>query len=406
MGSESDLQPNAAAAPLTGRRIIGMEASPPRISIRDNGELGEVRDILDQLGMEYEVAGKGSESPLPTHLLISSGTRAIETLSQISQRGATHRFLHFVIVDRPTRTQLALLQRHGCDVVARRPIRPEVLRLLVQRALFAGQEKRTSQRVAIGCPIKLKSGLFARTVTLTELSLRACRLITKQALKPNRDVSVVLPNRLSESNPIVLSGRVVSVHREPQSKDGGWSVAVAFTGLTKTLRRAVQGFMKLHAIGQTGQLDLAPGTELVADSAVTQSPSEGVGAETQLESNRRGAHRSSYGDTILARDDNAVYSLVGRDLSTGGMLVAPEPGLEVGMTLRLAIYGSAGIKPVVVSARVLRDDGDAGLAIGFDPLTPTETVRLESIVEELDDLLGESAGSSVAGTVVSEVLQD
>ena len=164
--------------------------------------------------------------------------------------------------------------------------------------------------------------------------------------------------------------------------------------------------MKLHAIGQTGQLGLAPGTELVADSAVTQSPSEGVDAETQPESNRRGARRSSYGDTILARDDHAVYSLVGRDLSTGGMLVAPEPGLEVGMTLRLAIYGSAGVKPVIVSARVLRDDRDAGLAIGFDPLKPTEMVRLESIVEELDDLLGEGEGSSVAGTVVSKVLQD
>jgi hypothetical protein len=383
-----------------------MEASTPRISIRDNGELGEIRDILDQLDMEYEEAEKGSESPLPTHLLISSGTRAMETLSEISKRAATHRLLHFVILEQPTRTQLALLQRHGCDVVARRPIHPDVLRLLVQRALFAGQEKRISQRVAIGCPIKLKSGLFARTVTLTELSLRACRLITKQALKPDRDVSVVLPNRLSESNPIALSGRVVSVHREPQSKDGEWSVAVAFTGLTRTLRQSVQGFMKLHAIGQTGHLDLAPGTELVADSAVTQSPSEGVDAETQPESNRRGARRSSYDDTILARDDTAVYSLVGRDLSTGGMLVAPEPGLEVGTTLRLAIYGSAGVKPVVVSARVLRDDRDAGLAIGFDPPNPIETIRLESIVEKLDDLLGEGRGSSVAGTVVSEVLQD
>jgi hypothetical protein len=82
------------------------------------------------------------------------------------------------------------------------------------------------------------------------------------------------------------------------------------------------------------------------------------------------------------------------------MRVAPENGLSVGARLQLAIYGNAGIPPVIVSAEVVRDDGGEGLGLSFDSLTKAVQTRLDAIVSGLDEL-----GSGASGTVVSEILE-
>ncbi len=46
---------------------------------------------------------------------------------------------------------------------------------------------------------------------------------------------------------------------------------------------------------------------------------------------------------------------MGRDLSMGGMRIEPHPGLEMGKTLRLAIYGAPREEPFIVRARVVRN---------------------------------------------------
>src|SRR5690606_26864180 len=77
---------------------------------------------------------------------------------------------------------------------------------------------------------------------------------------------------------------------------------------------------------------------------------------------RRGSPRRTYGGRrIVALDEEAARVLVGQDLSPGGMRVAPNPALRVGQPLRIALYGSPGETPLVLSAEVARDDGERGL---------------------------------------------
>ncbi len=77
-----------------------------------------------------------------------------------------------------------------------------------------------------------------------------------------------------------------------------------------------------------------------------------------------------------------MRTLVGRNLSTGGMLIEPHPDLAPGDKLCLALCGTEGER-IVVRAEVVRDDGEAGLALRFQ--TPPEEVRqqLETLLDRL-----------------------
>jgi len=90
---------------------------------------------------------------------------------------------------------------------------------------------------------------------------------------------------------------------------------------------------------------------------------------------RRRVARARLEREIVALDatgTRAVHALVGRDLSAHGMRIDPHPDLALHQTLRLALYEPSVAAPVVIEARVARDDGEAGLALHFvDP--PAET---------------------------------
>jgi hypothetical protein len=71
---------------------------------------------------------------------------------------------------------------------------------------------------------------------------------------------------------------------------------------------------------------------------------------------------------VIAMGREATRVLVGRDLSQGGMRVEPHPKLAVGDCARLAIYADPADDPFVVEARVVRDDGERGLALQFESM--------------------------------------
>jgi hypothetical protein len=397
-----------------------MTVTAPQILIRDDGELGEIRSLLEQIGVEYVDQHKESSSELPSHLLITSGQRAIDSIKEANRGGRRHHFLHLVVIDQASRSLHAMLERHGCDMVARRPVHPTVLRLLVQRALYQGEEKRNLARVAIGEPVKFKSGLLARSATLAELSLRGCGLITRQAIEVGCDLKITLPAQLVSGGAMTIDGRVVGTQRDLRVEDGHHSVAVIFTSCTRADRRKLQDIMDSHAVGSTGHLEQAPGTPFVQSdphmvvsavappTSATQTATQTAAASTEAPaadtdaSDRRDTPRHAYEQSVLARAADATHSLIGRDLSLGGMRVEAESGLGLGAQLQLAIYGNAGVPPVMVKAEVVRDDASEGLGLKFDPLSGPARARLQTIVEALADL---DEASSTSGTVVSEVLE-
>ena len=122
---------------------------------------------------------------------------------------------------------------------------------------------------------------------------------------------------------------------------------------------------------------------------------------------RRGRRRAAYSQTVPAFGKRALRVLVGRDLSIGGMRIEPLPGLEIGDRLHLAIYGDPGESPFLVWATVVRDDGESGKALSFDPLERTIGERLERLVGGLPAVESlHDTEAQAMGTVVSEILPD
>lgn len=401
-----------------------MESSIPYVVVNGDDELPEVHAILEELGIDYRAIEKGESLTLPSHLLVSSGSRAVEALQQIGRQGRKHHFLHVVVIDRASRSLRTMLQRQGCDMIAQRPLHPTVLRLIVQRALYHGSERRELHRVAIGEKVKYKqtSGLMTRNATLSEMSLRGCGLITRQPLTVGSDLKIMLPASMCEGAAVTISGKVAGSVDRLVVEEGQASAAIVFTGINGTLRKRIAHIMAANGMGPTGILALAPGTPLRDDRAETGpvaalrkavvEPTEapetepmqtGVAdAPTPLDGpERRTALRGAYPQSVVGRSSSSTHSLIGRDLSVGGMRVAPESDLEVGMRLRLAVYGTAGVRPVIVSADVVRNDGEHGLGLSFAPLPEAARLRLQQIVDGLEALTDESG---TTGVLISEVL--
>jgi hypothetical protein len=153
-----------------------------------------------------------------------------------------------------------------------------------------------------------------------------------------------------------------------------------------------------------------PGLTLDAetDPALPAGVEVGVVRDSQS-GNRREVTRGSFEGPVLAQSsDGAVarqHVLLGRDLSAGGMRIAPCNGVSTGDLFELAIYGPGEPHPFLVQARVERDDGAAGMALRFIDVAPEVALGLEKLVACLPDIEsledGERAGM---GAVISEIL--
>jgi hypothetical protein len=87
------------------------------------------------------------------------------------------------------------------------------------------------------------------------------------------------------------------------------------------------------------------------------------------------------------------------------MRVDPDPNLEQGQRLQLAIYGWADEAPLMVGASVTRNEGAFGVGLEFDLSEPGLSDRLERLISTLpavESLRDDEVGSM--GTVVSQVI--
>lgn len=97
-------------------------------------------------------------------------------------------------------------------------------------------------------------------------------------------------------------------------------------------------------------------------------------------SERRSGTRIPYDKRVVALGEEAARVLVGRDLSEGGMRIEQTPVVRVGDRLRVALHSGTQTEPLVVIANALRDDGDDGLVLTFEELSPNQTARLAEIM--------------------------
>jgi len=98
---------------------------------------------------------------------------------------------------------------------------------------------------------------------------------------------------------------------------------------------------------------------------------------------RRASPRWALQRHLIAMAEEATRILLGRDISLVGMRVDPDPHLAMGDELVIAIHLRAREKPLMVQARVDRDDGDRGLLLRFHDLSDDAVDRLRRQVDIL-----------------------
>ncbi len=435
-------------------------AHRPALLVLDDGELSDLVALLNELGVEFAHL-RGSAIPPhlapPERVIVTTPRRAM--LTKDWPRSAPYRI---AVVTEDSNTLRAMLRRVGFDLLLRRPVHPVALRLVVLRALYAGEEKRREERIAVGVEVQFRSGFWRKKALLADLSQRGCRLLAEQALAPGTRINLPLPKELS-ANGLSLPCKVVRVSAQPEA-DGRIEIGLAFENLSKEKFAEVRELMRVlsDSVGmeearvlggkprlaaapanapaakpapptagaKPGTLPMpakpaarptpaaipaaralpapprapAPAAKTAAAPAPAAAPAKRAPPVQDDSADRRKHTRGAFGQQVARLDDEAHSVLLGRDLSAGGMRIEYHPQVQVGDVLELALYVSPREEPIVVKARVAHDAGN-GLGISFETLASDVAARLEKLVARLPSVEtlqgGESAG---LGSVVSRVL--
>jgi hypothetical protein len=328
-----------------------------------------------------------------------------------------------------------MMRRLGFHYVVRRPMHPEALRLLLRRVLYRGTEHRRSERFPFGSEVVWRAGWKKRRGAMVEISATGCRLHAARGAELGAPIRIWIPAEATGDRRIVLRGRIA--RRDPQLRAGlaeGFSLAVAFDAPSARMQRRLEALLEASRRGPptlprsaaTARSASAPALDPAAAAAPPAAPAapappapsaapETPGAprtgappeDATPTPERRGLPRVRLEREIVTLDasgSRALQALVGRDLSLLGMRVDPHPELSLHQRLRLALYEPSVARPVVVDAEVIRDDGEAGLALRFLDVHPGVAEEIACIVAALPSL--ESLRADPGRIVLGELLRE
>jgi hypothetical protein len=108
---------------------------------------------------------------------------------------------------------------------------------------------------------------------------------------------------------------------------------------------------------------------------------------------------------VIALGAEAARVLIGRDISLGGRRFDTHPDVSVGDELQIALHVRARERPLVVRARVERDDGEQGLVLQFCDLSQSSRGYLRRMVNFLPILAIREEGNEGSGVIISEILE-
>ena len=330
----------------------------PGVSVVDaGGELDDVRALLDEIGVSYASPVKSADAPgeldPPRQLLVVTAADAVSAGYRRTRHAGDATWI--AVSSGDSRTQRGLLLQAGFDYWLQRPVHAAALRLLLERALYRGDDTRRGARVAVGYAVALRRWLRSQGATLVDLAEGGCRVLTRHPVPVGRRTTVLVPGKIDGGSDFAVPAVSLRVRddRSEGGEPGEYSVALRFRKLDTLSRRRIHTLLVALAAGPA-VVDVVPGGE-------------------------RRQRRVTYEEEVL-EFGSARSVLVGRDLSCGGMRIEPHPGLAVGEAVRLALPAEPGDESIVVAARVVRDDRDHGLALRFESLGPEDRRRLSRIV--------------------------
>lgn len=387
--------------------------SEPTTLLFHDGELADVRSLLEGLGTPFverhgvllpEDQGRGFD------LAIATPQRMLDLRFA---RGEARPVL-IAICDADSRSLRKSLSRAGIQLMVRRPVHPTVLRALVLHAIYRGPEKRRNPRVSIGAQIHFRAGWRKRPAMLADLSTGGCRLITHHPVEARKSITLSIPADVAGGKSFSIKARVLG---EVGESEEGHILTATFVNLKKKHLLLLKRAISTHASGPAtyewqDEAPVSKGADAVPAEAeaeatdtapapmpVAEAPEDSEGAERRVDARRTIDRR------VIALGEEATRVLMGRDISLGGMRVNPSPLLVVGEDVRLAIHVGGQELPLVVTAKVHRDDGDRGVVLRFHELPPDSSRVLNEMLDALP-LLVEPGASDPSGMIVSEIIDD
>lgn len=429
------------------------------IVLVDDGELEDVARVLEAGGLAFE-RYRGGQIPdrleEPRDLLIVTSRRLEQVVAPRKPRAGAKSAAPADAIGAPTPSKTPIaeagkaplriaavsddspalrrrLRRRGIQLLVRLPAQRETWRLLIARALYQGEERRTDARVAPDLPVEAE----LREAMLVDLSNRGCRIQTRTPLAVGDAVRFSIPGSSlpdGRPEPLPLSGRIRRVAQLAGS-DRQTCAVVFDADLPRTTRQRLTAAINHWASGESAALprpdfegpaipacrlpslpdlmlddETDPPIRADGDVAIELSapaePRDGSSPEGSG-TNRRGSPRGLFPAVVRATHEERPIAVVGRDLSARGMRIERHPELALGDRFRLALHGPTLARPVTLDATVVRDDGEQGLALAFLGVSRETANALEKLVaclpdvESLED--GELAGM---GSVLSEIVRD
>lgn len=409
----------------------------PAILLIDDGELGSVADMLERLHVDYTRVRGGlieGELPPPTDLLIATPRRAAIVRRGSPAGASLGRPLRIVAADEDSKAMRRMVRRMGFHLLVRRGAHPDVWRLLIERAMFDGDDRREEERLLVGANVSLTTTPNAGTpnepATLVDISNRGCRLRSPTWLAPGSRLSLEIALPEPEGGTLRVTGHLVrSTMNAGGSAGASCSAGMLFDEDQPLAERERLGRLlndlsmgpgvltpvdpqSLPECESLPECDSAviPGLTLDAETDPALPAGLAIGLRRAEDGeNRRNTPRGRFVRRLLARShadpSAAQHVLMGRDLSAGGMRIEPCEGVSTGHEFELAIYGPGEPHPFLVRASVERDEGEAGLALRFMRVSPEVARGLEKVVACLPDIESLEEGERGGlGAVISEIL--
>jgi hypothetical protein len=310
------------------------------------------------------------------------------------------------VAESDSRSLRTLLERADVRFVIVRPVHPEALKQVLAQVLYSGPENRRSTRRAAGQSVRFRSGWRAERGILADLSQTGCRLLAPKPLPTRRDLTVYVPRKVDSRKTLSVRGTVVRTSLTDGPPEERHAIHVRFgelsdkvaLSLCEVIERLSDGPPVLsnsnagtNAEGRTTTVAAASRESSLASVAPEASAQEAADrADGSLvdpeigEKELRSDPRLVYSSRIIALGDGGARVLAAEDISSGGLRAETHPSAAVGDELQVAIPMPGEKEPLVVKARVVRNED--GLALAFEELPSESYRRLHRQLEHLPEV--------------------
>jgi hypothetical protein len=368
-----------------------------------DGELGDVRDTLCAIDAPFiECRCIGAPNADSGWDLILASPRRMLEIDSVPDAGEKQ--VRIAICENYSRTLATAMRRTRVNFIVRRPVHPEALRLLILQALYSGRERRRAPRVSVGAPIHFRVRTRLKPAVLLDLSTTGCRITAEHPAQSALALTLVIPAGMEEKK--TFSVRGLTTHAYP-SEGAAASVStfhVNFERLATSDRKRLAAAVESFSGGPARLPATVKDTEEPEIPTTTEAASLADSPIDEINPDNRKDPRRMFDRRVIVMSEKTPRVLMGCDISVGGIRVEPDSHFSLQDELSIALPLPARSVPLVVKARVIRDDADVGLVLQFQELCAEAQECLHESLGLLPICDSTHSHEEPAWLIVSEIL--